>query len=303
MKYVPFIALLAFTTSSAAEPSLYWVNSGLNNRDLTISPDGTELFTTLMAPANQFSVIVTSHKVDGEWQSLQVAPFSGEHPDIEPMFSPDGKRLYFASRRPRDGSDRRDWDIWYSTRSGDGWSEPVNVGPPVNSDANEFYPSLSMSGNLYFTVEREGGEGAEDIWRAVADDERDRFVRLENVGPGVNTRAYEFNAFVTPDERYIIYSAQGRDGERGGGDLYVSHRKDDGEFGPGELLEGGINSPQLDYCPFVWRDTLYFTSRKQRGIEPLRNLSEILGAFHSPQNGLGDIYAVAVETIPQLTDR
>ncbi|MDZ7685319.1 MAG: hypothetical protein U5O39_10235 [Gammaproteobacteria bacterium] len=71
---------------------------------MTLSPDGTELFSTLMAPGNRFGVIVTSRQVDGKWRPLELAPFSGRYSDIEPMFSPDGDRLYFASKRPRPGA-------------------------------------------------------------------------------------------------------------------------------------------------------------------------------------------------------
>ncbi|MDZ7685318.1 MAG: hypothetical protein U5O39_10230 [Gammaproteobacteria bacterium] len=117
---------------------------------------------------------------------------------------------------------------------------PVNVGAPINTAGNEFYPSVTASGNLYFTGQRETGAGNEDIFRAVMED--GRWSRIENIGPGVNTEGYEFNAFVAADESYIIFSSQrGRDDELGGGDLYISRKGDSGEFEKATQLSGPIN--------------------------------------------------------------
>lgn len=280
------IPQLAFAT----EPQPYWINSGLNNRDLTISPAGDLLFTTIMTPDNRFSVIMMSHKLEGKWQELEVAPFSGEYADLEPMFDPSGKRLFFSSKRPRADRAGEDWDIWVTTRQKDGWSEPENLGAPVNSAGNEFYPSIASNGNLYFTTQREGGMGAEDIYRAVYDE--GKYLACVPLGKGVNTARYEFNAFVSPDESTIIFSSQGREGELGGGDLYLSRRDNSGEFGPAELLPEGINSESLDYCPFVWRDTLYFTSRRSHAWGLIESYHQLEKEIHAPGNGLGDIYSV-----------
>lgn len=274
----------------ATEPQSFWLNSGLNNRDLTISPTGDLLFTTIMTPDNRFSVIMMSHKIKGNWQELQVAPFSGEFADLEPMFDPSGEKLFFSSKRPRPDRAGEDWDIWVTTREKGGWSEPANLGPPVNSTGNEFYPSIASNGNLYFTAQREGGLGAEDIYRAVSED--GKYVACVPLGQGVNSKLYEFNAFVTPDESAIIFSSQGREGELGGGDLYISRRTDSGEFGPAELLPDGINSTSLDYCPFVWHDTLYFTSRRSRAWGLIESYHQLEKEIQAPGNGLGDIYSV-----------
>jgi len=275
---------------SAAEPRSYWLNSGLNNRDLTISPTGDLLFTTIMTPDNRFSVIMMSHKEGGKWQQLEVAPFSGEFADLEPMFAPSGKKLFFSSKRPRPDRAGEDWDIWVTTREKDGWSEPENPGPPVNSTGNEFYPSIASNENLYFTTQREGGVGAEDIYRAIY--EGGKYLACVPLGQGVNSKLHEFNAFVTPDESAIIFSSQGREGELGGGDLYISRRGSTGEFGPAELLPEGINSTSLDYCPFLWHGTLYFTSRRSHAWGLIESYHQLEKEIQAPGNGLGDIYSV-----------
>jgi len=272
----------------------HWINSGLNNRDLTLSPQGDELYSTVTSPANQFAAIITSRKVDGTWTPPAIASFSGTWSDIEPMFTPDGQRLWFSSTRPKPDRDGDDWDLWYMERTADGWSAPVNPGAPINSEANEFYPSIASNGNVYFTAERDIGEGSEDILRAVWED--GRYSRIESIGPGVNTGGFEFNAFVAPDESYVLFSAQGgRADAIGGGDLYLSRRSEDGTFAPAKILPEGINSAVLDYCPFVHDGRLYFTSRRFEDTSPFETYEAMSDAMSTPGNGLGDIYSASVD--------
>ncbi|MCP4895986.1 MAG: hypothetical protein GY906_03340 [bacterium] len=77
------------------------------------------------------------------------------NPQMNAALSKDGREFLFCSRH------RGSWAI-FSTLSPDGvWSEPTNVGPPVNTDAGENYPSVAANGNIYFFSCREGGLGAE----------------------------------------------------------------------------------------------------------------------------------------------
>lgn len=290
------LASLLLSTSALGQPAPMWFNSGLNNRDLTISPDGSMMATTVTSPANHFAVIMISSKTEDAWQTLSVAPFSGRHSDIEPMFTPDGQRMWFASKRPKPTREGDDWDLWYVDRQGDGWLAPVNPGPPINTGGNEFYPSITREGTVYFTAEREAGPGREDIFRALAGDGG---YSVEPVGAGVNTEGFEFNAFVMPDESLIFFSSQGRDGSLGGGDLYVARADGKGGFLPAAPMPAGINSPGLDYCPFVHDDVFYFASR--RFVEPplLTSIDDVVEAFGTPGNGLGDVFRIPlIEALP-----
>ena len=128
-------------------------------------------------------------------------------PNIRIKFiTADGKRVYFCSNRPREGESgaRSDYDIWFVDRTGTGWSQPVNVGPPVNSEANEFYPSLTSAGVLYFQSHREGGVGRADIYRSIP--ENGRFTALELLPETINSPDFEGDALIAPDECYLIVS-------------------------------------------------------------------------------------------------
>lgn len=66
------------------------------------SPAGDELFFTLADPARTHDTLLRMVRgADGVWDGPEVAPFSGLHADADPLFSDDGQRLYFISKRPR----------------------------------------------------------------------------------------------------------------------------------------------------------------------------------------------------------
>lgn len=84
-------------------------------------------------------------------------PVNSPYPDGEPAIHPDGVSLYFTSRRP--GGQGAD-DIWVARRDGTAWTDPVNLGSPVNSTANDLQPAFTAGGDtLYFTSDR-GGLGS-----------------------------------------------------------------------------------------------------------------------------------------------
>ena len=280
------------TLVQVLEPGI--ISTGYNERDLALSPDGTEMFYTLLAPRFVFSVLVHSRKINGQWTTPEVALFSGEYADMEPAFSPDGQKLYFVSRRPVQAEEvKQDFDIWYVTKKNGTWSAPQHTGPELNSTADEFYPSVTQDGSIYFTAALAENKGEEDIYKAKF--KHGEFEKPVNIGGGVNTALDEFNAFVDPAENYLLFSAVNGEGDNGRGDLYISFRNEQGEWGQPKNLGPSVNSPRLDYCPFVQHDTLYFTSERARPLYEVGkkiNLREFKSRADSWGNGAGDIYSV-----------
>ncbi len=133
---------------------------------------------------------------------------------------------------------------------------------PVNTpDYKESYPSVVADGSLYFSSDRPGGQGQADIWRAqrLANGSFDEPV---NLGPPVNSEHSEGDTYVAPDESWLVVTTR-RPGGIGGGDLYVSFRRDDGTWNEPRLLPSTINSELLDYCPMATPDGRYlFFSRR-----------------------------------------
>lgn len=235
-----------------------------NVRDLAISPDQSEIYFTTETDKAQSSSIMFIRKKSGEWSKPTLASFSGKFKDLEPFISTDGLRLYYSSSRPleHDSDKSKDFDIWYVTRKmiGDPWSAPINLEAPVNSEKDEYFPSLSKKGNIYFTRLSNIGGNKEDIF--VSNLEEGNYITPVSISDSINMNTNEFNAFIAPDESYILFSSYGRAKELGGGDLYISYKDKKGHWSNAKNLGSNINSSKLDFSPFVnsLDNKLYFTS-------------------------------------------
>ena len=280
-----------------------FISTSLNERDFAISPDGKEIYFTVSTPKSSFQTIVFCKKVqEGWWTQPEVVSFAGEYSDLEPAFSADGQTLFFASNRPVSGTKQKDFDIWKVSRSGSGWGTPVNLGTTVNTEADEFYPSVAKSGNLYFTAAYRGGVGKEDIY--VSNFSSNTYQKPVALDTGVNSKLYEFNAFVTPDEQYILFTSFGRKDDTGGGDLYISAKDASGKWKPAKNLKE-INSRQLDYCPYVSPDgkSLFITSDRHELPSTFAgsktNYKGIQDISSDPLNGTGNIYWIDFKKIKE----
>jgi hypothetical protein len=285
------------------KPELFAGNlfsTGMRERDFALSPDGTEIFYTLQSPLAISQTIVYSKKdITGSWSEPQTAPFSGHYSDLEPVFSMDGQKLFFSSNRPLSGNAVKDFDIWIVEKKDGEWKTPYNLGTPVNTTADEYYPAITNNGNLYFTAAYDHGLGKEDIYKATWNG--DRYTAVKALDGSINSTGFEFNAYVSPDEQLIIYTAYGRSDDKGRGDLYMSVKDTAGNWKPAKNMKS-LNSDRIDYCPFVSFDKkiLFFTSERTEllPVRPVRTTySELSNMFSSPKNGFGDIYWVAFDQL------
>jgi hypothetical protein len=142
------------------------VSTAQGEFNAAFSPDGKEFYFSVNEPGGRETMKFMVWEND-RWTHPQPASFVCPQNDCDPIFSHDGTRLYFISTRPKKDRGRsRDWDIWYVERTDEGWSEPINIGPPVNSDGDEYYVSLTNDGTIYFASNRAGGLGSFDIYRS-----------------------------------------------------------------------------------------------------------------------------------------
>jgi len=191
------------------------------------------------------------------WSTPKTILTSDKYSHNDPFLSPDDKRLYFISDRPMDGKgDKKDYDIWYIEKNGNGWSVPKNAGPSINSDQNEYYVSLTGTGTMYYSSNGKGdGNGNYDIFSAKAT--KAGFQDAVRQSDRINTSSYEADVFVAPDESYLVFCAERPDGQ-GSGDLYVSFRNADGTWTKAKNMGATLNTKGNELCPFVTRDGKYF---------------------------------------------
>jgi hypothetical protein len=153
-----------------------------------------------------------------------------------------------------------------------GWGVPVNMGPVINSSANEQHPFLSKDGlSLFFGSNRQGTAGQIDIWVSERESLDSPWGTPRNLGSNINSTADDFAAYLSPDEhRLYFHSARITPSGSGGVDLYVARRHDKRDnFGwePAVNLGPTVNSSCDDAGPTYFEDengqtVLYFTSTR-----------------------------------------
>ncbi|OSY88712.1 hypothetical protein WH52_03280 [Tenacibaculum holothuriorum] len=303
MKYF-LLFFFAIQFATAQDPEIFSpeIFKDLPNvRDFALNKNGDELYFTIESYRKEYSFIAVTHKINGKWSNPKVASFSGQFKDLEPFLSPDGLTLFFASNRKTNNSNeaKNDVDIWYVKRSSlkSPWSEPINIGSIINTSANEFYPSVTQKGDLFFTAEYPNSKGKEDIYVSRFVD--GKYTTPVSLSSNINSNKYEFNAFVAPDESFIIFTSNGHKNHLGRGDLYISKKDKNNNWLPAEHLGKKINSRGLDYCPFVDinSNTLYFTATKsniKKSFSEKKGLDEILNFIDNNPNGLSRIYKTSL---------
>jgi hypothetical protein len=273
-----------------------------NVRDLAMNRWGTEIYFSVQSPNSEISAIVWCKKnKKNKWSEPEVLNFSGKFNDLEPFLSWDNTRLYFVSNRPLKNTDNKtkDFDIWLCERNAAGyWGEPRNLGAPVNTTENEFYPSVTKNGNLYFTNDGKRSKGKDDIFVCKLTD--GKYCSPVSVSDSINTEGYEFNAFVGADEDYMIFTGYNKPDGMGSGDLYISYHNADGTWTKAKNM-GNVNSKQMDYCPFVDESTkqIYFTSKRnniKKEFEKNLTAQELLDAINVYDNGQSRLYKTSFET-------
>lgn len=278
------------------------VSTEFNERDMTFSPNGNECFYSLKG-ASTYSIIHII-RVNNIWQKPEVAAFSGIYSDIEPCFSPDGKKLYFASNRPiLENGEVKDYDIWFVEMTDSGWANPQNIGTPISTEANEFYPSFTNDGTIYFCARNNKSIGGEDLFYSELID--GKYQEPKNLGDSINTVRDEFNAFVEPNGKYIIFTSTGWGQGFGGGDLWISFRKENNEWQKPMNMGENVNSEYFEYCPSLSPDGkyLFFTSNKLSTIKNSNKkltYKKIVEDLHSTLNGSQNIYWINKDFIQSL---
>lgn len=184
-----------------------------------------------------------------------------------PIISPDGKSLWFARKyHPQNrGSDDND-DIWVSRlQSGNTWSRPINVGPPLNDDRHNFVFAVNPAGdklwlaNEYNSVKKDGISYSKKYGRTWSRPKNVRITDHYNNSPFV---CYHISA----DEEVLLMSVERREG-LGENDFYVSFKISGGQYSKPINLGSTINTVNDESSIFLAADgkTVYFSSAGHGG--------------------------------------
>jgi hypothetical protein len=289
------------------------LSTGMYERDMTVTPDGNEIFYGLTI--GRITTIMTTRQEKGVWTEPEAASFASDPAFyyLEPCLSADGGTIYFLSNRPPKGQQAKPgWqhqNIWASDRKADtSWGEPYDLGPPVNTDANEFFPSVTRDGTLYFSRSKTG-EDKTAIYRARR--QGGKFAEPELLPVQVNGDGQPYNACIAPDESFLVACVSGRNDSvtTGMANYYVFFRDNHDTWSAGINLGSTINLPGTGaISPAISGDFKYFFFTASRfqlpaGAAGRLNISRLLELHNGPQNGNADIYWVDAAVIQQLKPR
>ena len=112
----------------------------------TFTPDRKEIYWSTVSEQKKKRKIYYVKYENNRWSKPNVAPFSGHYHDDHPFISGDGQKLYFASKRPKEGNGEQENDIWILDKTDEEWSEPA----PIDNLIGFWTPSVTKKGTIYF---------------------------------------------------------------------------------------------------------------------------------------------------------
>jgi hypothetical protein len=258
--------------------------------------DWTVLYFDRSIPAHYHYVMYLSRFKDGKWSRPEVLPFSGEYRDSDPVISLDGKTLYFVSDRPAAGLEANRFHAWAVSRTARGWTNLHALSGPVNEKGNTEFVSFAANGNLYFTSDR--SSTSFDVYRSRLID--GKYQAAENLGTAINDGRYTIEAFVAPDESYILLGSFALD-SLGNADLYISYNKS-GNWSKPVNLGPTINTRARDYSPRISPDGKFMLFSSEKGFPTDKRdravtYEEFAQKTRGTLNGLGNIYRIRLEDV------
>ena len=195
------------------------VNSASMDQAASITADGLELYFTSMRPGgygNDDLYVTKRTTRDSPWgPPTNLGPnVNSCYHDFAPSVSSDGLELYFTRWNPPGGYGASDLYVSKRATRNDPWGPAANLGPAVNSPANEALPSLSPDGLLLVFqdygggVLRPGGYGGGDLWMTRRASRSAPWEPVANLGPTINGPSGEYRPCFAPDGSALYF---GRD--------------------------------------------------------------------------------------------
>ena len=243
------------------------VNLGdsINTTDLEYFPsltiDGKKMIFTKRIKGNEDFYESDLH--NGTWGKAYPLPGkinSSTFNEGAQNISQDGKWLLFTGCNFPQGLGSCDLYISYLTNNG--WSEPENLGPNVNSEFWESSPSLSPDKrDLYFSSSVPGGFGGKDIW-VCHRNEKGKWDEPLNLGPEINTAGDESTPFIHSDNQTLYFNSNGHPGYSDKPDIFVTRKLPGGKWSKPENLGYPVNTIDDEGSLIVASDgkTAYYSS-------------------------------------------
>ena len=214
---------------------------------ISISPAGDEMMFALGNWPYKCTMVMKYE--NNHWTSPDTVSFSTTRSAEEAIYSPDGSRVYYYAYNPPNPVGGA--DLCYSVKNGSVWSEPINLGTPLNTTQDEYHPCVVADSSVYF--ENVNGKICYSKFQ------NGNYLPRILMPPLFNDPNMAWgNPFVSPDESYFIFNSS-RPGGFGGTDLYIAYKKIDGTWTNPKNLGNIINSATNECGSEITDDSLYMT--------------------------------------------
>lgn len=148
------------------------------------------------------------------WEDCKELPFNSKQYSCgHPTFDEKNQTLYFSSTMPGGHGAS---DIWKVKLNNGVWEKPINLGPTINTEGDEMFPSIANN-TLYFSSDGLGGLGGLDIFEASIVD--DNIQQPKNVAAPINSSYDDFSLLINNDKKSGFFSSN-RIGGKGEDDIY-----------------------------------------------------------------------------------
>ncbi len=276
MRYLIFAAALATSSTLAQWRDLTNLGPPINTSGYENDPaiaeyglfDALLVFSSNRAGGSGAADLWRSFRIMGKWQTPKNLGPNVNTTGAEgtPYFANMDRKLYFCSDAQTGGYGKH--DIWWCWFVGGNPSVKTNVGPPINTRANERWPVLLADENtIYFASDRRGGYGGYDIW--VSKKTGGTWGKPANVGPPINTTSDDFPHWLKDSGSTIVFSSS-RPGGLGGYDIWHTW-KISGAWQPPRNFGAPINSVNDEIGCSLFKNHnsiggfMYFDSYERQG--------------------------------------
>ncbi|MFN8436913.1 MAG: OmpA family protein [Cytophagales bacterium] len=214
----------------------------------------------------EYSKEILRHKTPYKVKPLSKS-VNTEYPEYSPFLTADENTLVFTSKRKGSTGNFKDVDneffedIYITIRKDTTWSEPHNLGAPINTKNHEGCVGISPDGkDIYVFEESNGG----DIYISSRSDTG--WTKPKSFSHKINSHYYEPSLCINHKKDMVFFSSD-RAGGKGKLDLYISHKNAKGEWET-PINVSDLNTPEQEDSPFFddHTNTLYFSSAGHKGL-------------------------------------
>lgn len=197
-------------------------------------------------------MIKYSRITNGKWGKVKIAEFSGEFWDDDPVFVPGKNKIYFSSKRPVPGIEKKEkFYMWTVELNNEVWGLPVCTGLKYKT------ATVTADEEIYYSHNSPNSFGDFDIY--LYSEDSTGTLMPTNAGLKINSRAAEFYPGISPDGKMIVYSTYNR---KEGNGLFMSVKDNSGNWQEAVYINTKLGLTNFARYPRFTSDGnyLFFTS-------------------------------------------